>query len=115
MKSTLAYLYLIFSVFALGCKHKFAATQWNKNGVDWQWTDVREQMIDDLIESDTLLGMDTVTVYKLLGETEMATDSSRLFMVREKYTTNIDPDYIKYLNVIIDNGKVRKCRVYKTR
>lgn len=115
MKSISLYLYLIFSFLTLGCKSKFDSAKWNEKGVDWQWTDVREKMVDDLISSDTLSGMDTVQLYKLLGEPELVTDSSRMFLVREKYTTNIDPDYIKYLNVTIVNNKVRKCEIHKTR
>jgi hypothetical protein len=115
MKSTPVQLFLVLFVITLGCKSKFNSSEWNENGVDWQWTNVREKMVDDLVDSDTLIGMDTTQVYQLLGKPEFTTDSSRLFMVREKYTTNIDPDYVKYLNVILLNGKVRRCEVYKTR
>lgn len=115
MNSTYILLILIVFSTALGCKSKFDSTEWNEKGVDWQWTDVREKMLDNLIESDTLIGMDTSQLYKLLGQPESVTDSSRFFLVRERYTSNIDPDYIKYLNVIIDGNKVRKCEVYQTK
>jgi hypothetical protein len=113
MKSTFLYLFVAFSLFALACKTKFDSEKWNEKGVDWRWTDQREKMIDDLIISDTLIGMDTIQVYRLLGEPDYNTDSSRMFLVREKFTTNIDPDYIKYLNVVIENHKVENAKFTK--
>ncbi|RYZ53872.1 MAG: hypothetical protein EOP49_06410 [Sphingobacteriales bacterium] len=89
MSLIISFLILIIWT-ALGCKSKFDSAEWNGKGIDWQWTDVREKMVDDLIDSDTLIGMDTAQVYKLLGQPEIATDSSRFFLIREKYTTDID-------------------------
>lgn len=106
---------LIISFYLLSCKSSFDSTEWNKNDIDWQWTNIRENMVDDLIANDTLIGMDTLQVYHLLGKPEWSTDSSKMFLLREIYTTDIDPVYIKYLNVIFDNNKVRKCEIYKTR
>jgi len=63
-----------------------------------------------------LIGLHKDEVIKLLGRSEKI-DSNKLFIfVREKYSTNIDPDYIKYLMVELDeNEYVFKTSEYKTR
>ena len=63
-------------------------------------TDVREKMIIDLIDSDTLIGLNKTKVFELLGQPDLEDSLQLKYLVREKYTNDIDPDYIKYL--IID-------------
>ncbi|SNR47410.1 hypothetical protein SAMN04488009_2026 [Maribacter sedimenticola] len=105
-------------VFFIGCKNeiKFDSAEWNKNGVDWQITEHREKMVSDLIKSDTLIGLDKISVIEVLGKPEIETEKKLKYLVREKYEWNIDPEYIKYLWVILDeNGIATQCYVEKTK
>ena len=63
-------------VFFIGCKNeiKFDSAEWNKNGVDWQITEYREKMVSDLIKSDTLIGLDKISVIEVLGKPEIETE-----------------------------------------
>ena len=90
-------------VFFIGCKNeiKFDSAEWNKNGVDWQITEYREKMVSDLIKSDTLIGLDKISVIEVLGKPEIETEKKLKYLVREKDERNIDPEYIKYLWVIL--------------
>lgn len=102
------------------CFHKnnrpFDSVEWKNEGVDWWITDVREKMVNNLIQSDTLIGLQKEEVKELLGIPEKIDNNKLYILVREKYFTNIDPDYIKYLIVELnDFEKVFKVSVYKTR
>ena len=109
MKTKQIFLLFITLLLISSCKNRFDPAKWKEGGVDWQITDTREKIVDDLIESDTLIGLDTNQVFSLLGKPEFNFDSTLKFLVREKYSLNVDPDYIKYLNVYIKNGRVAKC------
>lgn len=79
-------------------------------------TDVRERMVDDLFESDTLMGMRIPEVRQLLGEPDREIDDELqyVYLVRERYSTDIDPDYIKVLVVQFHpNGNVVEYRIEK--
>ena len=109
---------LALGLFAISCQNntQFDSQKWNEKEVDWQWREHREKMVSDLIESDTLLGMEADELFILLGEPEFEKENSFEFLIREKYSSNIDPDYIKYLVVEMDeNGKAIKYYVHKTR
>ncbi|CAN0602152.1 hypothetical protein [Maribacter dokdonensis] len=111
-------IWISIMVFFIGCKNeiKFDSAEWNKNGVDWQITEYREKMVSDLIKSDTLIGLDKISVIEVLGKPEIETEKKLKYLVREKYEWNIDPEYIKYLWVILDeNGIATKCYVEKTK
>ena len=103
----------------LGCGAKnkpFDAQQWNNQGVDWWITDVRENMLKDIIESDTLVGLRKEEVIALLGKEEKTLGNAPFIFVREKYSSNIDPDYIKYLKVELDDeGKFYRVSEYTTK
>lgn len=111
-------IWISIMVFFIGCKNeiKFDSAEWNKNGVDWQITEHREKMVSDLIKSDTLIGLDKISVIEVLGKPEIETEKKLKYLVREKYEWNIDTEYIKYLWVILDeNGIATKCYVEKTK
>lgn len=94
----------------------FDSEKWNEKGVDWQLTENREKMVSDLIKSDTLMGMETDEIIRLLGEPEFKKEKTLEFLIREKHSGNIDPDYIKYLVVEMDeSGKANKYYVRKTK
>ena len=104
-------LLVILTIISISCQKQipFNAEKWNEKSVDWQLADDRERMVSDLIESDTLLGLNAAQVIQLLGEPELAKAFTYDFLIREKYSFNIDPDYIKYLVVEFNkNGKVKK-------
>jgi hypothetical protein len=103
------YLIIIFlGLTLISCQNEigFDSEKWNEKGVDWQLSDNREKMVSDLIKSDTLKGMEADQIILLLGEPEFKKEKSLEFLIREKHSFNIDPDYIKYLIVETDeNGK----------
>lgn len=75
----------------------FDSELWNTKGIDWQLDDTRERMVNDLISSDTLLNLNSQEIYKLLGEPSFVEENKLLFLLREKYYMNIDPEYVSYL------------------
>jgi len=111
---------LFVSIMVFGCggsQKPFNAEEWNDKGVDWWMTDVRERMVRDIIESDTLIGLRKEEVIALLGRADKVqkADSNTLYIfVREKYSYDIDPDYIKYLKIELnDNERVQRVSEYK--
>lgn len=98
---------ILFSVILLtGCNSDkpFNSQEWQNTGLDGQLTDVREGMVNDLLESDTLMGLTESSVIELLGEPSYtdSTEHCLSFLVREKYGWDIDPEYISYLKVSFD-------------
>jgi len=109
---------LIIFVFLLSCKSEvpFDSTEWNKKRVDWQVTEFREKMVSDLVKSDTLIGLEKTKIFELLGKPEIENENKLKYLVREKYSWNVDPDYLKYLWVDLnENGIATKCYVEKTK
>lgn len=97
-----------------GNNQSFNSEKWKERGVDWQLAEDREEMVSDLVSSDTLIGLDRTQIIDLLGELESSSDREMKFLVIEKYEWNVDPEYIKYLVVKIDqNGKAIECYVVK--
>lgn len=87
---------------------------WKKKGVDWSMTDIRENMVGDLIKSDTLLHLNKSAVIELLGEPEIINGNTITYLLREKYGSDIDPEYISYLKVEFDTSfSVRKYKIEK--
>lgn len=111
------YLIIVsISFIFISCQNevRFDSEKWNEKGVDWQLAENREKMVSDLITSDTLMGMGTDQIILLLGEPEFKNEKTLEFLIREKHSWNIDPDYIKYLIVEIDgNGKAKNYYVKK--
>ena len=99
------YLLLLATVVILSCQtnEKFDSEKWNnKSIVDFEITDVREGMLNDLLDSRVLIGKSKSEIIELLGKPEIANDSKITYLVREKYGSNIDPLYIKYLELNLD-------------
>lgn len=95
-------------------KHEFDSIEWKKKGIDWWMTDFREKMIEDLIEGDTLIGLNQEQVLELLGPTKDQNDTEMIYLIREKYGLDIDPEYISNLHLKLDMaGRVIKCEVKK--
>ena len=109
-------LTFILLLLTVSCDHNqsFDSKVWKKRGVDWQLLEDREEMVADLISSDTLIGLNRTQIIELLGEPERSSEQEMKFLVIEKYEWNVDPEYIKYLVVeIAQNGKAVKCYVVK--
>lgn len=101
---------LILFIFFTSCtiKEKFNSETWKHKGLDWQMSDKREKMVDDLIKSDTLKGLSEKQVIQLLGEPQIQKDNTIQFLIIEKYEFNIDPEYISYVVVELDSNKTVK-------
>lgn len=105
---------IALTMMSCGSKQEFNSEEWKQKGLDWWMTDTREKMIDDLTQSDTLIGLTQEQVIDLLGKPESQDDSAMKYLIREKYGTDIDPEYISNLIVELDDkGKVRICRIDK--
>jgi outer membrane protein assembly factor BamE (lipoprotein component of BamABCDE complex) len=96
---------LILSLCLFSCTEKFDSQKWKQKGVDWQISELRENMIDDLISSNILKGKDSIQVLKLLGEPEQTKGNLNYYLIREKYSIDIDPEYISYLVIEFDKNK----------
>jgi len=95
-------------------KQKFDSDKWKAKGLDWWMTDFREKMVDDLIQSDTLIGMNQEQVLELLGQPESKNEAKLKFLIREKYRSDIDPEYISNLLVEFnDEEQVINCYLEK--
>ena len=107
---------ILLSVIFLSCnsKNESNSEAWNEKGIDWWMTDIREKMIDDLIESDTLIGLNKIEVIRLLGQPEKEENLEIKYLIMEKYGLDIDPEYISMLAIKFDEKeKVMKCEIEK--
>ena len=111
--------FFVFSLMTLmisSCesRHKFDTEEWKRKEVDWWITDFREKMVDDLIQSDTLIGMNQKQVIEMLGQPESKEGQKFEYTIREKYRTDIDPEYISNLQIEFnDEGQVKSCNMEK--
>ena len=106
----------VILVLLVGCNRgkQFDSNLWKQKEGGWWTTDVRENMVTDLIESDTLIGLKWNSVIELLGEPERSDSLSMVYVVREKYGRNIDPEYI--LDLILEYDESRQvihCKLEK--
>lgn len=92
-------------VLSCESKQQFDSEKWKRTGVDWQISDIREKMIDDLLDSDTLREMTYEELFDLLGLPKSKKDNQVSYLIREKYRRNIDPEYISYLVIEFNNDK----------
>lgn len=114
MKNSIPLLYIIGLLFISACNsnHKFDSSKWKEKKVDWEMSDFRENMLEDLITSKILIGMKLEGVINLLGQAESVIDGELIYLVREKYDTDIDPQYISMLKIEFDkNSQVKKCKL----
>jgi len=91
---------------------KFNSEKWKSKPIDWWSTDIREKMVNDLIESQILINKTSSEVIIILGEPSEFNDKQMKYLIREKYTNDIDPNYIK--NLIIhfqEDRKAYKCEI----
>tara|TARA_B110000090_G_scaffold27191_1_gene27958 strand:+ start:161 stop:547 length:387 start_codon:yes stop_codon:yes gene_type:complete len=104
----------VLAVSSCNSKQKFDSDEWKQTGLDWWMTDFREKMVDDLIQNDTLIGMNQEQVIELLGLPESENKAKLEYLIREKYGSDIDPEYISNLIIEFDEkGQVRNCKIEK--
>lgn len=84
-------------------KSEFDSNKWKKKSADWWMTNIREQMLNDLVKSDSLINRSKTDVIEILGLPEFHDSLVFKYLIREKYSNTIDPDYIKYLEIHFDN------------
>ena len=104
----------VLAVSSCNSKQKFDSDEWKQTGLDWWMTDFREKMVDDLIQNDTLIRMNQEQVIELLGLPESENKAKLEYLIREKYRSDIDPEYISNLIIEFDEkGQVRNCKIEK--
>tara|TARA_B110000259_G_scaffold141746_1_gene159605 strand:+ start:159 stop:545 length:387 start_codon:yes stop_codon:yes gene_type:complete len=104
----------VLAVSSCNSKQKFDSDEWKQTGLDWWMTDFREKMVDDLIQNDTLIGMNQEQVIELLGLPESENKAKLEYLIREKYRSDINPEYISNLIIEFDEkGQVRNCKIEK--
>ena len=104
----------VLAVSSCNSKQEFDSDEWKQTGLDWWMTDFREKMVDDLIQNDTLIGMNQEQVIELLGLPESENKAKLEYLIREKYGSDIDPEYISNLIIEFDEkGQVRNCKIEK--
>ena len=111
-------LLILITTIIISCRNNqsFDSEKWKKKGIDWQLDDEREKMVGDLILSDTIIGLNKDEIFNLLGEPENFNEKKLKYLIREKHTWNVDPDYIKYLHIELDkNANAIKCYIEKTK
>lgn len=105
---------LVLMILSCDSRQKFDSEEWKQKRVDWWMTDFRENMFDDLIQSDTLIGMNRKEVIELLGQPTFEKEKKLEYLIREKYGTDIDPAYILNLQIEFnDIGRVINCKIEK--
>ena len=105
---------MVLIISSCDSRQNFDSDKWKQKGVDWWMTDFREKMIDDLIQSDTLIGLNRKEVIDLLGQPKSDNEKELVYLIREKYGTDIDPEYISNLHIEFDDqGHVIKCKIEK--
>ena len=104
----------VLAVSSCNSKQEFDSDEWKQTGLDWWITDFREKMVDDLIQNDTLIKMNQEQVIELLGLPESENKAKLEYLIREKYGSDIDPEYISNLIIEFDEkGQVRNCKIEK--
>lgn len=104
----------VLAVSSCNSKQEFDSDEWKQTGLDWWITDFREKMVDDLIQNDTLIRMNQEQVIELLGLPESENKAKLEYLIREKYRSDIDPEYISNLIIEFDEkGQVRNRKIKK--
>lgn len=117
--------YLILIALILFCSSctnnkKFNSKLWKKSGGENITLETRSKMVNDLIESKTLLNKTENEIIELIGQpTRLANiefDSIRYFQVQEVYGWNIDPEYMTFIKVIFNKkNKAKEVEFYKSK
>ncbi|CAH0998911.1 hypothetical protein LEM8419_00212 [Neolewinella maritima] len=106
--------FVLLAVLAvlLGCgrQRDFDAEQWKRVRGEALLEDGRESMVQDLLQSDTLLGKYAPEVTELLGEADIAEAGQFDYVIREQYGSDVDPEYVSFL--VVRFGADRRVATY---
>lgn len=107
---------LIFSLSLSSCtKNKsFDREKWKQSGGESIMTNIRLSMTKDLIKSEALIQKNQSFIDSLLGKPKIQKENNKLYLVKEVYSSDIDPDEIIYLSIHFDNvGNSDKIKLIK--
>ncbi len=105
MKSQISILILILTLIGCNNQRRFDSESWKSSGGELIVTDYRMSMTDDLLNNNLLIGKTKTEIDSLLGFTNLSLDSDNktyLYLVKEDYSSDIDPDEIIYIGVKFD-------------
>ena len=119
MKVTLYKILIsLILVFFFSCNKnaKFNKVKWNIEG-DLKSFPNRENMLSDLIENQNLTGLYFEQITQKIGvpENKTSEENKIFFIIKTEYGTDIDPTYIKNLEIEFGkNGLVKKLKKTET-
>lgn len=91
-------LFILLGIISCTDSIDFDSEKWQTKHDDFTITNARERMLTDLMNSNILINENLNQIIKIIGKPDSFTPEGRAkFLIREKYGTNIDPVYIKYL------------------
>lgn len=111
-------LIVICSFFSCNKNTKFESDKWKQGGGENLLSEMRMNMVDDLIDSKVLLNKNQSEIYELLGSPEpvnaYSQPNTKFYPVMEKYNWNVDPELI-YLEIEYNKeGLAQNINIYKT-
>jgi hypothetical protein len=111
MKTIVPILFLLAGIIA-GCSNEMAFDREKWLVVDDLMYPYRERMVADLLKRYPLKGLTYSQVVDLLGKPEGGEPLYPFYTIRVEYGTNIDPVYVKNLELSLDaSAKVVECGV----
>lgn len=81
----------------------FNSIEWKVKGSEWVLTNKRKSMLNDLVKNRLKLGQKKKTVLNLLGAPSVEQNNTLQYIIKEKYDSNIDPEYIEILFIVFNN------------
>lgn len=99
-------LLTIIVVYACNKQVPFDRENWIHSGGELIMTDNRFNMTDDLLNSNLLINKSKSEIDSLLGYSLKSTESDHriyLYIVKEVYSSDIDPDELIYIAVTYDS------------
>jgi hypothetical protein len=99
----------ILLMFFASCQSsgRFTSEKWKEQSSDPVFPNTyRKAMVDDLIKSDTLIGLDSAEVFRLLGPADYVGYGGCSYRVEVLYGADIDPMRQTLLDIRFSNGRV---------
>lgn len=106
IKKTILISFLFTLLFGCNRKAQFDSEIWKSSGGELIMTDNRLNMTNDLLSGKILLGKTRIEIDSLLGHYNhlpLAEDKTYLYLVKEVYSSDIDPDELIYIAVKFDS------------
>ncbi len=110
MKRSIIFIFY-FAIVIVGCNKQvpFNSDKWKSSGGESIMTNQRFNMTDDLIKRKLLINKYKYQVDSLLGapsRTSYSKTDNELYLVKEVYSTNIDPDDMIFIEVYFDKNQI---------